>query len=313
MHQRAQAGPQLGRRALFTAAAVGAASGLVGCFGIDDEQQPRRSAGSSATDRSPQPPAAPTPRPTEAEAGPPKEATNYEKISHALEDRTPQEWGVAPTGVITSFSAAGSQAVLTLDACGGPNGSDYDQRLIEALRRTTTPATLFINQRWARTNPITTQELIDDPLFEIANHGTRHQALSVSGRSAYGLPGTASLRKAYHEVVDNFDFFRATYGSTLKHFRPGSAHSDEVAAEMVTMLGHKLVNFSINADGGATYSAEQVRQTMAATSPGDIIIGHFNRPGSGTAAGMEAALAEAAQRGIEWTTLAETIGGDGAS
>lgn len=316
MHQRAQADPQLGRRALFTAAAVGAASGLLGCFSIDEQPQPTRSSDSSAAARSPQP-SAPTRGPTAAETGRPDEEINeeiddeqasYEQVSQALDDRIPQEWGVASTGVVTSFSAAGNQAVLTFDACGGPNGSGYDQRLIEALRRTTTPATLFINQRWARMNPVTTQELIDDPLFEIANHGTRHRPLSVSGRRAHGQPGTLNLQEAYEEVMGNCDFFQATYGSTMQYFRSGTAHTDEVAAEMVTMLGHQVVNYSINADGGATFSAEQVRQAMAATSPGDIVIGHFNRPGSGSAPGMEAALAEAAQRGIEWTTLGEVIG-----
>lgn len=212
------------------------------------------------------------------------------------------------TGAVTGFAAAGRRAVLTLDACGGRHGCGYDHRLIQSLRQTATPARLFINQRWAEANPGVTQELVDDPLFEIANHGTEHRPLSVSGRSAHGLPGTLSLQEAYEEVVGNCDFFQATYGSTMKHFRSGTAHTDEVAAEMVTMLGHQVVNYSINADGGATFSAEQMRRAMAATSPGDIVIGHFNRPGSGSAAGMEAALADAARRGIEWTTLGEVLG-----
>lgn len=44
--------------------------------------------------------------------------------------------------------------------------------------------------------------LAENPLFDVGNHGTRHVALSVSGRSAYGIPGTASAAKVYDEVIN---------------------------------------------------------------------------------------------------------------
>lgn len=222
-------------------------------------------------------------------------------------ERTPQEWGLAVTGTATSFAARGKQAVLTLDACGGPGGSGYDAALIETLRSTSTPATLFINRRWAQQNPSITQELVEDLLFEIGNHGTRHLPLSVTGQAAYGIAGTADLAEAYAEVAENQRYFQETYGVDLKHFRSGTAHVDEVAVEMAAMLNVDVVNFSLNADAGATFSASEVQAALAAVQPGDICIGHFNQPQSGTAAGIASALEAAAEDGIEWISLAQAL------
>lgn len=232
---------------------------------------------------------------------------SFEEIAAELEGRVPQEWGLEVTGVVSSFTPRGSQAVLTFDACGGAEGSGYDQELITTLRQSNTPATLFLNQRWASANPITTQELVDDPLFEIANHGTRHLPVSVNGQAAYGIPGTVNLEEAYAEIIESRDFLRDTYDVDTKYFRSGTAHVDEVAVEMAGMLGIDVVNFSINADAGATLESWQVQQEMAAVTGGDICIGHFNIPGSGTTAGIAAALEDAADRGIEWTTLGEAL------
>ena len=81
---------------------------------------------------------------------------------------------------------------LTFDACGGRGGSSRE------------------------------------PLFELANHGTRHRPLSVTGRSAYGI---------------------------------------DVAARIVAAMGDRLVTFSVNSDGRATFTPDQVRSTVAAAVP----------------------------------------------
>ena len=99
--------------------------------------------------------------------------------------------------------ASGRVIALTFDACGGPGGSGYDQALIDFLRRHEVPATLFLNSRWIDANPAAFRLLAAEPLFEIANHGTRHRPLSVTGRSAYGIPGTRNAGEVYDEVAGN--------------------------------------------------------------------------------------------------------------
>lgn len=293
---------RLGRRGFLIGAAALGLTGLSAC----GTENPPSAPPSAPTSPSPSPRSSaesPTPEPpTES-----PEPASVEQIQDALGERSPQEWGLEVTGVVTSFAARGNQAVLTLDACGGPGGSGYDDALIDNLRSTSTAATLFINRRWAQDNPSITQELIEDPLFEIANHGTRHLPLSVTGAAAYGIPGTADLAEAHAEVMENQEYFQDTYGLDLKHFRSGTAHVDDVSVEMAAMLGVDVVNFSLNADAGATYSAAEVQAALAAVQPGDICIGHFNQPQSGTAAGIASALEAAAETGIEWISLEQAL------
>ncbi len=168
-------------------------------------------------------------------------------------------------------------AVVTLDACGGRNGSGYDEALIEVLRRLAVPATLFLNLRWIDANPGIARELADDPLFELANHGTAHKPLSVSGAEAYGIPGTASVGEVFDEVMGGHARLIELTGAPPLWFRSGTAHVDDVAVEIVAELGQRVVNFDVNADAGATFTPAQVRQSMA--PPGRV------RSASGTSTG----------------------------
>jgi hypothetical protein len=69
-------------------------------------------------------------------------------------------------------------------------------------------------------------------------------------------------------------------------FRPGTGYCDDVAARIVTAMGERLVSFSVNGDGGATFTPGQVRSTVTATPGGSIVICHMNHPDSGTARGL---------------------------
>ena len=115
----------------------------------------------------------------------------------------PRTWGFDPPGVLRVLPTIRRVLALTFDACGGRCGSGYDQRLIDFLRRREVPATLFLNSRWIDANPAAFRRLAGEPLFEIANHGTRHRPLSVTGRSAYGITGTRNAGEVYDEVAGN--------------------------------------------------------------------------------------------------------------
>lgn len=106
--------------------------------------------------------------------------------------------------------------------------------------------------------------LAAEPLFEIANHGTRHRPLSVSGRSAYGIAGTRDAGEVYDEVAGNHVKLTRLLGAPPRFFRSGTAYCDDIAARIVTDLGERFANFSVNGDGGATFTPEQVRRTVAA-------------------------------------------------
>lgn len=221
---------------------------------------------------------------------------------------TTEQWGMDLPGIVSRLeeplTADGrARIALTFDACGGRSGSGYDAELIEGLIAAQVPATLFVNQRWIEANPATMDALIAEPLFELGNHGTRHVPLSVTGREAYGIAGSASAQEAVDEVWTCHERLSALTGTPPRFFRSGTAHYDDVGVAIATALGEIPVGFSINGDAGATYPASTVRSEVAASGPGSIVIAHFNRPDGDTAEGMLAAVGELLDAGAVFVHL----------
>jgi peptidoglycan/xylan/chitin deacetylase (PgdA/CDA1 family) len=219
----------------------------------------------------------------------------------------PRTWGFGGPGVVRELPRSGRLIALTFDACGGRGGSGYDQALISFLRRREVPATLFLNSRWVDANPAVFRQLAGEPLFEIANHGTRHQPLSVTGRSAYGITGTRTAGQVYDEVAANQAKLTRLLGVAPRFFRAGTAHSDDVAARIVTALADHLVTFSVNGDAGATFTPGQVESTVTAAPAGSIVLCHMNHPGSGTAQGIAAAVPRLIAAGYRFVRLSDEL------
>jgi peptidoglycan/xylan/chitin deacetylase (PgdA/CDA1 family) len=219
----------------------------------------------------------------------------------------PHTWGFGGPGVVRDLHTSRRVIALTFDACGGRGGSGYDRALIGFLRRREVPATLFLNSRWIDANPAAFGRLAAEPLFEIANHGTRHLPLSVTGRSAYGIGGTRNAGAVYDEVATNQAKLRRLLGVPPRFFRAGTAYCDDVAARIVTAMGDRLVSFSVNGDGGATFTPGQVRSTVTAAPGGSIVICHMNHPESGTAQGIAAAVPDLLARGYRFVRLSDEL------
>ena len=214
--------------------------------------------------------------------------------------RAPTQWGMSLPGVATTFAATGKQIALTFDACRGAS----DEALLSTLERNGVPAVLFFCGKWIDANPARAAQLAANPLFDIGNHGTRHVPLSVTGRSAYGIAGTRSADEVVDEVCTNRDRITALTGRAPTWFRPGTAHYDDVALQIVGELGQRPLGFSVNGDSGATASAASVRSTVAGSAPGSIVISHMNHPESGTAAGIGDAIAHMQSTGWQFVSLA---------
>ncbi len=219
----------------------------------------------------------------------------------------PHTWGFGGPGVVRELPTSRRVIALTFDACGGPGGSGYDQALIGFLRRREVPATLFLNSRWIDANPDVFDQLAAVPLFEIANHGTRHLPLSVTGRSAYGIPGTRNAGEVYDEVATNQAKLKRLLGVPPRFFRAGTAYCNDVAARIVTATGNRLVSFSVNGDGGATFTPGQVRSTVSATPGGSVVICHMNHPESGTALGIAVSVPYLLARGYRFVRLSDAF------
>ncbi|MEI2275901.1 polysaccharide deacetylase family protein [Paenarthrobacter ilicis] len=228
-----------------------------------------------------------------------------QQILDEFAGRFPREWGLHVTGVVNTSGSP--KAALTFDACGGPGGSGCDHKLLQTLRKLHVPATLFINSRWIAANPLLAGELAADPLFELANHGTAHLPLSVSGRAAYGIAGTANAAAAYEELMGNQRVMEELQGKAPRYFRPGTAFYDELAASMTHRVGLVPVNFSINSDGGATFAPALVAAEVGRVQGGDIVISHFNKPSSGTAEGYARVLPKLLNAGVGFGRLSDVL------
>jgi peptidoglycan/xylan/chitin deacetylase (PgdA/CDA1 family) len=282
---------------------------VVGCSPAPLEPTPSASSVPAATS---DPPASPDPAPTPNRQPGRQPGNGTDRISRKAlirrySGKKPTAWGEAVPRVVRRLPTTDRVVALTLDACGGRVGSGYDAELIETLQRKRVPATLFINARWIEANPRKFRKLAADPLFEIANHGTEHRPLSVTGRSVYGIAGTASVAEVIDEVAVNQRLITKLTGAAPAFFRSGTAYYDDVAVRIVSDLGLRVVNFNVLGDAGATYSASQVAAAMLSSSPGSIILAHMNRPDHGTAEGIHAALPKLRKRGFRFVHVSEYL------
>ncbi len=308
--------PLAGRRSVLLGMAGLASAALTACADRGGTTQPSTSSTSPPAPMSQRTgPAVPPPsiatRSSEqaaaalAPAVPPKSIPDKQQIVAEFAGRQPKEWGLHVTGVVNNSRSR--HVALTFDACGGPGGTGCDHALLNTLRRHKVPATLFVNSRWLHANPSLSAELALDPLFELANHGTAHLPLSVNGRAAYGIHGTATVAAAYDELMGNQAILQEISGKVPQFFRPGTAFYDDVAVEVTRRLGMLPVNFTVNGDGGATFSAATVAAEVGRVVPGDIVISHFNRPAAGTASGYSRALPQLLDRGVTFTRLGDVL------
>lgn len=276
--------------------AVGTGAALSGCAPVSTGPGAAAS-GAPAAVVTPSPTVTPTP--TAAALSEQRLAA----VTQRFQGRTPTAWGLETQGVV--LRNAQQAIALTFDACGGRDGSGVDTALLSLLRAQQVPATLFLNSRWIEANRALADQLAADDLFELANHGTRHLPLSVSGRSAYGIKGTGSVREVVDEVAGNHDLLVRLTGKEPRHFRPGTAYYDDVAVQIVRDLGEIPVNFDVNGDAGATFSTDQVVSAVGTARHGSIIISHMNQPKGMTAKGYAVALPKLKKAGFTFARLTD--------
>lgn len=221
------------------------------------------------------------------------------------EGLVPTLFGVSMDGIVDTVprqTGAARTVALTFDGCGGPGGSGVDWEIIRTLHEFRVPATLFVSESWIEANPDTTRELAADPLFRLENHGTRHLPLTVNGRAAYGIHGTANPAEAMEEIEGNRKVL-ASYGVDSTWFRAGTAHYDDVAVRIAGDKGARIAGFGVNGDDGAQASPATVAARIVGAPDGAIVLAHFNHPGSGTAAGLREALTQLEGQDVRFVFL----------
>jgi peptidoglycan/xylan/chitin deacetylase (PgdA/CDA1 family) len=171
----------------------------------------------------------------------------------------------------------------SLDA--GRIRSSYDHRIIDALHRTGTPATVFATGMWVKRYPGVTRTLAADPLLEFGNHSYEHDAFTAP---CYGLPilpaadRTADVRHAGRiiaaDVPDPTPYFRF----------PGGCH-DKKAVRAVLAAGVTPVQWDVISGDAFGHDPRAITRTVLKEARGgSIVVMHLN--GAPTAPQTHAAL-----------------------
>lgn len=226
-----------------------------------------------------------------------------EQILESLQDLEPKQWGEFVPGVYRRINTDEPKIALTLDACGG----GYDEELVEFLRDERIGATIFVTGLWINAHREVLEQLAEDPLFEIANHGLEHLPCSVTGKEAAGIEGTASVEEAYDEIEENARRIEAVTGQRPRFYRSGTAHYDEVCTRIARKTGHRTAGFDVVGDMGAVYDSDEVYEAVTAAGSGSIILVHMNRPDGDTAAGLKRAIPELVDQGFEFVRLSDVV------
>lgn len=207
---------------------------------------------------------------------------------------------------------------LTFDLCE-TNGelAGYDGAIIDYLRAHNIKATLFAGGKWMRSHPARTQQLIADPLFEIANHADAHRNLrllsgdqliaEISGpQQAYEAARTglyASECAAEHKD----EAAALPPRMTLFRFPFGACH--QASLDAVNDQGLLAIQWDLSTgDPAPKQSAEAIANAMIKrTKPGSILIGHANGRGHNTAAALPIAIPQLQAQGYEFVTVSELL------
>src|SRR6188474_515618 len=118
----------------------------------------------------------------------------------------------------------------------------YDPAVVEELRASETPATVFVSGLWAETYPDVLRSLAGDQLFELGNHSYSHAAFR---KPCFDLPIAESESRKREEVMETAAAIRSIAGVRTRWFRfPGDCYGDADVA-LVRSLDHVPVQWDV--------------------------------------------------------------------
>lgn len=216
---------------------------------------------------------------------------------------------------------AGKKLVaLTFDLCEQPfEISGYQGGIVDFLRSNRIKATFFLGGKWMLSHRERAQQLMTDPLFEVANHTWEHRNLrTVSGQAlvdeirnaqlAYEqvrdeLRGRQCIRSAsgtfaHEQAPRRLGLFRFPYGACSPAALNEAAHQGLTPVQWDVSSGDPTFGQSALAIG---------RQVLANVQPGSIVLFHANGRGWHTDGALPAVIAGLKARGYEFATVSELL------
>lgn len=209
---------------------------------------------------------------------------------------------------------------LTFDLCEQPSEiAGYQGGIVDFLRSNRVKATFFFGGKWMLSHKARTQQLMSDPLFEVANHTWAH-------RNLRNLTGTAlteeirSVAAAYEQVREDLAAKQCigSDGHTqaarlapkrLSLFRfPYGACSPQALAE-VAEQGLLPIQWDVSSgDPAFALSATTMaRNVIESVRPGSIVLFHANGRGWHTEGALPEIVGTLKAKGYQFVTVTELM------
>ena len=200
-------------------------------------------------------------------------------------------------------------AALTFDMCELDTvTTGCDMNVINFLRERKIPATLFMGGKWMRTHSRRVKQIMNEGIFEIANHNWSHgncALLSDDGLRAQILWTQAEYELLREEAgIDTGDdvplLFRLPYG-----------RSSERALKIIAELGLRVIQWDVAAEAGDNTNLNRAKRNAKRvakmTRPGSILLFHANLVPKGTLNLLREVVNELETEGYIFVTVSELL------
>ena len=207
---------------------------------------------------------------------------------------------------------------LTFDLCEQRGEvAGYDGDIFDYLRRENVKATLFAGGKWMRSHQARTQQLMTDPLFELANHSETHRNLRLLDSTDMQNEITAP-QQAFTQARGKLAAARCTAAvpgaleavpSRLTMFRFPFGACNAASMTAVNDAGYLAIQWDLSTgDPDPHQSAEAIAHAMIHNvHPGSIIIAHGNGRGWNTSAALPLAIPKLKALGYQFVTVSELL------
>lgn len=209
---------------------------------------------------------------------------------------------------------------LTFDIGEQPHEiSGYQGKIFDHLRKHKVRATVFLGGKWMVTHPERTQQMIADPLFEVANHGWEHRNLRLldsveqqraimRAQSAYETQWRAlKKRNCKFSSTGPAAHNNAPPQMNLWRFPFGACRADSL--QLVGDAGLYSIQWNLSSSDpwkGQT-KARMVAAVVPRVKPGSIVLFHANGRGWHTSAAIPQIISGLKKRGYEFVTIGDLL------
>lgn len=207
--------------------------------------------------------------------------------------------GDAPPPPVVRTGITGCKRIaLTFDLCPVREPHGFDDKLVELLVTTHTPATFFPSGRWMTKHDDRVAQLRAVPFFELGTHGATHAHL----RTLNAAGQEEEIASAVEQLAD-------AHGTRAVLFRPPYGEYDATTERVAASLGQTVVLWSaVAGDPVPSVSADRMLATLKPQlRDGAIVVMHANGKGVHTRELVEKLLPAIAAAGLTPVTVGDLL------